>query len=120
MAAETGFVLARDPDTVRAADVAFVSRDRVPPEGVPVGFWPMAPDLAVEVVSPNDRPEDIQEKVEEYLAAGTKLVGVVYPKTQSVTVYRSLREIVVLREDDLITGDEVLPGFACPVRKLLE
>ena len=120
-AAETGFILSRNPDTVRAADVGFISTSRIPPGGVPeTGFWPLAPDLAVEVFSPTDRPDDIQEKVEDYLAAGTRMVWVVYPKTKSITVYRSLRDAKILRRDDTLSGENVLPGFERKVSEIFE
>ncbi|MBI3241444.1 MAG: Uma2 family endonuclease [Chloroflexi bacterium] len=119
-AAETGFILARDPDTVRGADAAFISKERIPAEGVPVSFWPLAPDLAVEVVSPGDSPDEVQEKVEEYLAAGTRMVWVVYPKRQSVAVYRSLRDVKILRGDEALSGEDVLAGFECKVSEVFE
>ena len=117
-AAETGFVLRRDPDTVRAPDVAFISADRLGPDGAPPGYLEMAPDLAVEVVSPNDSAASVQSKVEEWLGAGTRLVWVAYPDTQSVAVYRSLHEAEVLSESDTLGGAPVLAGFAVPVRNL--
>lgn len=120
-AAETGFILSRSPDTVRGADAAFIAKDRVPAGGVPdEGYWPLAPDLAVEVVSPTDRPDDIQEKVEEYLAAGTRMVWVVYPKTRSITIYRSLRDVKVLRGEETLPGEDVLSGFECRVGEIFE
>lgn len=120
-AAETGFILARNPDTVRGADASFISASRIPPEGVPeTGYWPLAPDLAVEVVSPGDASDAVQEKVEEYINAGTRLVWVVYPKKLRVMVYRSLSEVKVLREEDTLSGEDVLPGFTCKVREIFE
>jgi Uma2 family endonuclease len=120
-AAETGFILARNPDTVRGADTAFVAKERVPVEGMPdEGYWPLAPDLAVEVISPSDRPDDVQEKVQEYLAAGTRMIWVVYPKTRTVTVYRSLKDVKVLRADEILSGEDVLPGFERKVSDIFE
>ena len=78
--AETGFKLASNPDTVLAPDLAFVVNDRIPAEGIPVKYWPGAPDLAVEVVSPGNTRREIEEKVKEYFAAGTRLVWIVIPK----------------------------------------
>lgn len=117
-AAETGFILQRDPDTVRAPDVAFVAADRVPRTGIPTFYWPSAPDLAVEVLSPWDRPAEVRRKVEEYFAAGTRLVWIVDPAARTVHVYRSLHDVRVLRGDDELNGDEVLPGFRCVVNRL--
>lgn len=117
-AAETGFILQRDPDTVRAPDVAFVAASHVPDTGIPTFYWPSAPDLAVEVLSPWDRPADVRRKVDEYFAAGTRLVWVVDPAAQTVHVYRSPHDVRVLRGDDELNGDDVLPGFRCVVRRL--
>src|SRR5439155_12030612 len=107
------------PDTVRALDVAFVARERVPAEGKPEGFWIGAPDLAVEVVSPSDRFDEVLEKVEEYLAAGTRLVWIVLPRTQAVMVCRSAREATILRGDEELGGEDVLAGFVCRVKDLV-
>ncbi len=117
-AAETGFLLRRDPDTVRAPDVAFVSSERLGTDEAPAGFLKMAPDLPVEVVSPSDSAAAVQSKVEDWLGAGTRLVWVVYPDTRSVTVYRSLNEAEVLSEPDALDGAPVLPDFALPVSDL--
>ncbi|OIN96432.1 MAG: Uma2 family endonuclease [Anaerolineae bacterium CG03_land_8_20_14_0_80_58_20] len=119
-AAETGFILSRDPDTVRGPDVAFVSRERIPPEGVPEGFWPMAPDLAIEVVSPGDTAAEVETKACDYLDAGTRLVWVVNPKTQRVTEYRSLSDIRMLTVNDTLDGADVIPGFSLPLKELFE
>ena len=91
LAAETGFRISRDPDTVRAPDVSFVSRERVPPGGPPDGYWELAPDLAVEVVSPNDTAAEVQSKAQMWLESGVRLVWVVYPDTRSVVVHKSLK-----------------------------
>ena len=117
-AAETGYRLEHDPDTVRAPDVSFVSRDRLPPEGESDRYWPFAPDLAVEVVSPSDTVSEVQEKVMDYIAAGTRLVWVAHPKTRTVTEYHSLAEVRVLTADDLLDGADVMPGFSCRVSEL--
>ena len=115
---ETGFILQRDPDVVRAPDAAFVASGRIPETGVPVGYWPFAPDLAVEVVSPSDRLADVHAKIVDYLAAGTRLVWLVEPETRMVHVYRSARQVDVLGMDDVLDGGDVLPGFRSPVRNL--
>lgn len=110
-----GFLLYRDPDLLRLPDVSFVSRTRIPEEGIPEGFWPGAPDLAVEVVSPNDRAEDVYDKVRDYLAAGTRLVWVLWPKRQAVTAHTADGAIRELGPDDQVDGGDVLPGFRMPV-----
>jgi len=114
-AADTGFVLSRNPDTVRAPDVFFVRRDRVPADGVPEEFWQLAPDLAVEVISASNDPDDMQAKVLEYLAAGTRMIWLVYPRTRAVTVYRSAKSIRLLSAEENLSGEDVLPGFSCKV-----
>jgi Uma2 family endonuclease len=117
-AAETGFKLQENPDTVRAVDAAFIAQSRIPPEGEPEGFWAIAPDLVVEVVSPSDSAQAIQSKVTDWLTAGCRLVWVVYPDNQTVTEYRSLTEVRVLTTADNLTGRDVLSDFACPVQEL--
>ena len=113
--AETGFKIASDPDTVRAPDVAFVSRERIPESGITKKFWPGPPDLAVEVLSPGDTLEEVEEKVEDWLAAGTRAVWVVSPKRRSVTVYRSMTDVTRLSESDELDGGDVVHGFRCKV-----
>jgi Uma2 family endonuclease len=117
-AAETGFRLASDPDTVRAADAAFVSRERVEEVGRIRTYWPGAPDLAVEVLSPSDTYSDVHEKVLEWLDAGTRLVAVVDPRETTVTVYRSRDDIRVLTSDDVLDGADVVPGWRLEIREL--
>lgn len=110
LASETGFVLFEEPPTVRAPDAAFVAEGRVP-SPAPPGFGRLAPDLAVEVVSPSNTIAQIHSKVLDYLDAGSHLVWVVDPTTRSVTVYRSRKEIRLLAGDDDLDGGQVLPGF---------
>jgi Uma2 family endonuclease len=117
-AAETGFQLREDPDTVRAADAAFVTKAHIPPEGEPEGYWAIAPDLVVEVVSPSDSASAVQSKVTDWLEAGCRLVWVVYPDTQTVTEYRSPTEVRMLTADQTLEGGDVLPGFACEVGEI--
>jgi len=116
--AETGFKIASDPDTVRAPDLAFVSRERIPETGITKKFWQGAPDLAVEVMSPGDTVKEVREKVEDWLAAGTKAVWVLNPKRRSVTVYRSTSDVTRLAEGDELEGGEVVPGFRCKVSEI--
>jgi Uma2 family endonuclease len=111
-AAETGFLLARDPDTVRAPDAAFVSRERAEPIGRVIGYWPGAPDLAVEVVSPGDSYSELHDKALAWLAAGAQLVLVVDPATRRVTLYRSPADVTVLEGEQAVDCAPVLPGFA--------
>jgi Uma2 family endonuclease len=117
-AAETGFKLASDPDHVRAPDVAFVRRDRVEAVGDVEGFWPGAPDLVVEVISPSDTYAEVEEKIFDWLDAGTLLAIVVNPRQRTVTVYRSRAAITVLTEDDALDGGEVVPAWTLPVHEI--
>lgn len=117
-AAETGFRLAEDPDTVRAPDVAFVSRERIQAVGEVEGYWPGAPDLAVEVISPGDSHVEVEEKVFDWLDAGTKMVLTINPRKRSMTVYRSLADITVLTGKDVLDGADVMPGFRLAVREV--
>lgn len=114
----TGFQIASDPDTVRAPDVAFVRKERIPESGISETFWPGAPDLAVEVVSPGDTYSEVEEKVEEWLAAGARAVWVLNPKWRGVSVYRSMTDVTRLSEDDELDGGEVVPGFRCKVSEI--
>ncbi len=118
LAAETGFTLERDPDTVRAPDVAFVRKERVPPSSERRRFAELGPDLVVEVVSPGDRAAAIEEKVQDYLHAGVRLIWVVYPDTKSVTEYRPATQAKSFGLEDELQGYDVLPGFICPVAQL--
>jgi Uma2 family endonuclease len=116
--AETGFKIASDPDTVRAADIAFVRRERIPETGIPKNFWELAPDLVVEVLSPGDTYSEVEEKVEDWLKAGVRAVWVVNSRRRSVTVYRSLTDVTRLSEGDELDGGEVVPGFRCKVSEI--
>jgi Uma2 family endonuclease len=114
------YVLGRNPDRVRIPDVSFVSRERIPAGGVPAGFWPGAPDLAVEVVSPNDLAEDVHGKAREYLVAGVRLVWVCWPKYQAVSVHAPGAPTRELGPDDELDGGDILPGFRVGVAALFE
>ena len=108
----TGFILATAPDTVRGPDVSFVSNERLS-DGNPWGYFTGAPDLAVEVVSPNDTSTEISEKVAEYLAAGTQLVVVVDPDVGTITKHPAHGNITRLGECDTLALDDIMPGFEC-------
>ena len=114
VAAETGFVLGRGPDTVRAPDVAFVAADRVPLART-AGFAELAPDLVVEVVSPSDRSSDVSSKAAMWLDAGVRLVWVVDPQARLAAVHHPGGLVTVLREDGVLDGEGVLPGFRLPL-----
>ena len=117
-AQDTGFKIASDPDTVRAPDVAFLRRERA---GViqARGYAAAAPDLLAEILSPDDRPADVLAKVADWLAAGTKIVWVVDPDRREARVYRQDGSLSVLGNDDALDGEDVLPGFTCPLKDVL-
>jgi Uma2 family endonuclease len=117
-AAETGFTLARNPDTVRAPDVAYVSADRVRPPSGP-GFGEIAPDLVVEVLSPGDRARAVRTKVSHWLRAGTRLVWVIDARQRTAHVFRADGTEAALASTDHLDGESVLPGFQAPITRLL-
>jgi Uma2 family endonuclease len=113
---DAGFISERNPDTVRGPDVAYWNSARV--REVPEGYFEVPPDLAVEVVSPNDTHLRVQEKVRHYLTHGVRMVWVVDPELRIVTVYRSKELARTLEETDTLSGEDVLPGFRCRVADL--
>ncbi len=114
---EQGFVLSRNPDTVRAPDVDFVASERLRPANED-GFFEGAPDLAVEVLSPEDRASEVQEKISEYFAAGARLVFVADPRTQTVTAHHPSGTAQVFSGDQEVSLANVLPGFSFRVENL--
>ncbi|HEX5501656.1 MAG TPA: Uma2 family endonuclease [Thermomicrobiales bacterium] len=114
------YIIKRGPDVVRIPDASFVSEARLPAGGIPAGFWPGAPDLAVEVVSPNDRAEDLHDKARDYLEAGARLVWVLWPHRRAVSVHEPGGAIRELGPDDELGGGDVLPGFRVRVADLFE
>jgi Uma2 family endonuclease len=120
LTAEAGFLITRNPDTVRAPDVAFVAKEHFPAAGLPKGFAPFPPDIAVEVLSPGDAQVDVEEKTEQWLQAGAAMVWIVNPRARTVTVHRKGRDPRVLRENDVLNGEEVCPGFSVRVGEFFE
>jgi Uma2 family endonuclease len=118
--AETGFVIRRNPDTVRAPDVAFVSKSRHARVGATDAFFPGPPDLAAEVRSPEDRLGKVRGKVRSWLAAGCRLVWVIDPKRRSATVYRPGRPSQEIAADGELTGGTVVRGFRVPLAELFD
>ena len=112
---DTQFRILRDPDVIHIPDLAFVRADRLPPEHEREGIMPLAPDLAVEVVSPNDRYVEVIEKVERYHRAGVPLVWLVQPRRRAVEVHPLGQEPRLLREGDTLDGGDVVPGFRLPI-----
>jgi Uma2 family endonuclease len=117
---DVGFHIERDPDTVRAPDVAFVRADRIPPGGM-TGFFPGAPDLAVEILSPNDRASEVQAKVDAWLAAGCPMVWVVDPQNRVLHCHsRDSNTVSILTPKDTLTAEVLFPGFSVPLTELFQ
>lgn len=116
-AAETGFKIESAPDTVRAPDVAFIAKARLP-EVEPRGYPPWAPDLAVEVLGHDDHPAETLEKVAQWLKAGVRLVWVLDSERRTGRGYRADGTEALLGADDVLDGEDVLPGFRCPLASL--
>jgi len=119
MNGEVGIFTRRRPDSVRGADIAFVSRERLADRPAK-GFLTVAPELVVEIVSPSDRWQEMRQKIEEYFAIGVQRVWIVEPDNRDVLVYSASTEMRKLGEGDLLTGEGVLEGFSLPVAQLFE
>lgn len=117
--AGTGFrCFPRSPSTVRRPNATFIRYGRLPGEQLPVGYVRIAPDLVVEVISPNELADEVESKIDEYLAAGVRLVWIVYPVARTIKIHRANGTIGWLREHDVLDGEDVLPGFRCQIREL--
>lgn len=116
----TGFALLGAEHTNRSPDVAFIRADRLPAGGIAPGPIRIAPDLVVEVLSPNETATELYDKLADYRAAGTALIWVVDPKYRTVTVEPNDAPSFVLRVGDTLTGGRVLPDFSCPMAELFE
>jgi Uma2 family endonuclease len=102
----------------RLPDVSFIAAERIPPSGEPEGAWPLAPDLAVEILSPNDLAEAVLDKISEYFAAGVRQVWLISPRHRTLTVYDSPRSSHILTHEDELLSEELLPGFRCRLAEL--
>lgn len=120
MVGEVGIYTRRRPDTIRAADVAFISNERYAQQEKTTGFLEVAPELVVEILSPDDRMSDVMQKLREYFAAGVRLVWLADPETRTVLAYRSLTDVREFTEKDALPGDDTLPEFAVDVARLFE
>jgi Uma2 family endonuclease len=118
LGAETGFVLARNPDVLLGPDASFVRFDRLDPARDRAGFLQLAPDLAVEVISPSDRAGHISAKVMEYLDAGVRILWLVDPRRQIVTVYTPDRTARIFGVEEVLDGGDVLPGFSLTIAEI--
>jgi Uma2 family endonuclease len=117
--ADAGFILRRNPDTVRAPDAAFVRKERLV-ELDDEGFLPIAPDLAVEVVSPSNTVNEMSRKIEEYLGAGTSIVWIVEPQRRTVAVHTGGPIVRVYRDGDTLDGGDIIPGFELDVTYIFD
>lgn len=115
-----GYVLRQDPDSVRIPDISFIAWDQVPEGEIRDWFWEGAPTLAVEVVSPHDRAVDVNERVHDYLNAGSVHVWVLWPRQRSVSVYLTNGESRELGSDALLEAADILPGFSVCVSDLFD
>jgi Uma2 family endonuclease len=114
---EVGIYTARNPDTIRGADVTFISNERLA-QVKSASFLDVAPELVVEVMSPDDRWTEVKQKIREYFSIGVVLVWVADPTDKTVSVYRSLTEVRLFNENDSLNGEEVLPGFSVSIAAL--
>ncbi len=108
-----------DPGMVRIPDASFVKTGRFPGDVLPKGWAKVAPDLVVEVLSPNDLVYKLEEKLSDYRKVGVPLIWVINPESRTVMVYRRDGSISRLQEDDELSGEDVVPGFRCPIREIL-
>lgn len=120
MAGEVGVFTARSPDTVRAPDILFLSHERDARRTSRQGFLDVAPELAVEIISPTDRPDQVRRKLAEYFAAGVRLAWVIDPAARAVRVHRGVSDVQSLACGETLTGGDVLPGFEIPVDDVFE
>ena len=116
LGADVGYRL--DEHTVRCPDISFVPESRIKAEGIPAGFFPGAPDLAVEVFSPTDSKSDLFKKIQEYFRAGTRLVWALFPAIKQVYVYHGPKKVTILGAGDTLDGEDLLPGFSIAVEKI--
>ena len=118
-AQDTGFKIRSDPDTVRAPDLAFIARDRVP-RITDRGYAELAPDLVTEILSPDETPGEVLAKVADWLDAGTRLVWIIDPRRIEARLYRADGTLSILDGNASLDGEAVLPGFTCRLREILE
>lgn len=114
---EVGIYVKRKPDTVRGADVVFISNERYA-QIRSKSFLDVAPDLVVEILSPDDRWNEVMRKLEEYLEIGVRVVWIVDPETVSVFAYRSMTDVRRFEKNEALTAEDILPGFAIAVAEL--
>lgn len=116
---DTGFKIESNPDTVRAPDLAFLSQERSS-EIRPRGYAAVAPDLVAEILSPDDRPGEMLAKIGEWLDAGVRLVWVIDPARAEAHVHRADGSLSVIHAGGVLDGEDVLPGFRCPLSDVFD
>ena len=119
-ASDSGVWLERDPDTVREPDIAYFSAEKIPLDARVTGYAQVAPDLVVEVVSPSNSRQEVNDKALMWLRYGVRLVLVVHPNTRTVEVHREGHRVLTLTENDTLDGMDVLPGFTCAVKDIFD
>jgi len=112
---DCGYLISRNPDTVRAPDVGFISTARAHEVASQEHYWSLAPDLAVEVLSPSDTTYDVDEKLQDWLTAGSLAVWIVNPRQRTILVYRPASNPVIYRAGEVLAAGDVVPGFQFPV-----
>jgi Uma2 family endonuclease len=115
---KVAFILRRNPDRVRAADIAFIRQERVPPLEARQHVMEVVPDLVVEILSKHDTVEEISSKIDDWLAAGVAMLWIVDPFRRTMTIYQPGRDPALLGEHGTLEGDSVVPGFRCPVAEI--
>jgi Uma2 family endonuclease len=115
---ETLFIVRRNPDRVRAADIAYIRQERVPPLEARQHIMEVTPDLVVEILSKSDTIEEISDKIDDWLGAGVQMLWSVDPFRRTVTIYQPGRDPTLLGEHGILEGDPVVPGFRCPVAEI--
>jgi Uma2 family endonuclease len=115
---ETLYIVRRNPDRVRAADIVFIRQERVPPVEARQHIMEVIPDLVVEILSKNDTIEEISDKIDDWLNAGVQMLWVVDPFRRTVTIYQPGHDPVLLGERAILEGDPIVPGFRCSVAEI--
>ena len=117
---DTGFQLTRNPDTVLGPDISFISKERLEERGEIKGYWQGPPDLAVEVLSPGDRPGEVNKKISQWFSFGTEQVWIIDPKRSSVMVYRSESDITTFSGSDYLEAQDLFPGFRISLERIFK
>lgn len=115
---EVLFIVRRNPDRVRAADIAFIRQERVPPLEARQHIMEVIPDLVVEILSKSETIEEVNDRIDDWLGAGVQMLWIVDPYRRMVTIFRPGHDPVLVGEHGILEGDPVIPGFRCPVAEL--